>query len=54
LNRDGELTAEEYLDSDLKAGLQQTVKAELERVLTGEETVKEVEELVHDAIDSTL
>jgi len=38
-----EITDEEYLDSDFKAGLQRTVKAELERALTGEETTKEVE-----------
>jgi hypothetical protein len=34
--------------------LQQAVKAELERALSGEETTKEVEELVHDTIDSEL
>ena len=48
LNQDGEITAEEYLDSDFKAGLQRTVKTELERTLSGEETTKEVEETVHE------
>ena len=54
MNRDGEITAEEYLDSDFKADLQQTVKSELERILTGEETTTEVEEAVHAIIDAEL
>ena len=43
---------------DFKAGLQRTVKAELERALSGElsgeETTKEVEETVHEIIDAEL
>src|SRR5439155_12100947 len=54
LNQDGEITTEEYLDSDFKADLERTVKAELERALSGEETAKEVEETVHEIIDAEL
>ena len=54
LNQAGEIAAEEYLDSDFTAGLQRTVKAELERVLIGEESTKEVEETVHEIIDGEL
>jgi len=54
LNQDGEITAEEYLDADFKAGLQRTVKAELERALSGEETTKEVEELAREIIEAEL
>jgi excisionase family DNA binding protein len=54
LKRDGEISSEEYWDSDLRADLQHAVKDKLEADLTGQETTKEVEELVRDIIDNEL
>ena len=54
LKQDGDISPEEYLDSDLRADLEGAVREELESELTGEETAKEVKELVREMIDDEL
>jgi len=51
LKEDEEISSEEYWDSDLRADLARAVKDELEAELIGEETTKEVSELVREIID---
>ena len=54
LKQDGEITAEEYWDSDFKAGLERTLKEGLERGLSGDETTAEVAGLARQTIDAEL
>jgi excisionase family DNA binding protein len=54
LKQDGEITSEEYLDSDFRAALTEAVKSELERELSGDEATQEVKERVHEIVDDEL
>lgn len=54
LKHEGEITSEEYWDSEFRAGLERTVKGELEAMLTGDETTKEIRESVREIIDEEL
>ena len=54
LKQDGEISTEDYWDSALRADLQETVREELESELFGEETTREIENLVHQIIDDEL
>ena len=54
LNRAGEISNEEYRDSEFIASLKEAVKEELESELSGEEEVSEVKELVREIIDDEL
>ncbi|HUZ47385.1 MAG TPA: helix-turn-helix domain-containing protein [Terriglobia bacterium] len=54
LKQDGEISTEDYWDSDLKAELQAAVRNELEAELSGLETTKEAEELAREIIDDEL
>ena len=54
LKERGEITTEEFLDSDFKSDLERTITKELQRELSGEETAKEVKEVVHDFIHGEL
>jgi len=54
LKQDGELSAEDYLDSALRTELEDAVKEELESELSGEETTTEVEELAREIINDEL
>jgi excisionase family DNA binding protein len=54
LKQDGEISAKEYWDSGFSAALQRATREALEAEITGEETTKEVEELVHEIIDEEL
>jgi len=54
LRERGEITTEEFLDSDFKAALERTVKTELQRELSGHETTKEIEGLVHEIVNEEL
>ncbi len=54
LKQDGEISPEEYLDSDFRAELEDAVREELESELSGEETTKEVASLTHEIIDDEL
>ena len=54
LKQEGEITAEEYWDSDFSASLRQAVRDELEQELSGRETTKEIEQLVHEVIADEL
>jgi len=54
LKLDGEISSEDYWDSGLKSDLEETVREELESELSGEETTKEVANLVREIIDDEL
>lgn len=54
LQRQGEISNKELWDSELTADLDRAVEAELKQELTGDETTKEVKELVREAIDGEL
>ena len=54
LHRDGEISAEDYLDSGLAVDLRETVRNELEAELTGGESNKEVRELAREVVDDEL
>lgn len=54
LKQDGEISSEDFWDSDLTADLQEAVREELESELSGEETAKETKELVHEIIEEEL
>lgn len=54
LKRKGEISAEEYWDSDFTADLKEAVQRGLESQLSGDETAKEVRELAREIIDSEL
>ena len=54
LKQDGEISTEEYWDSDLRADLQEAVKEELEAELTGEESSTQVKDLTREIIDDEL
>jgi len=54
LKEDGEITTEEYWDSDFTDGLKRTVREQLERALSGEETATAVDEAVHKIIEAKL
>jgi excisionase family DNA binding protein len=54
LKQDGNISSEEYWDSDLKTDLQEAVREELQSELSGEETSKEVKDLVREIIDDEL
>jgi len=51
LKQDGEISTEDYWDSDLKVDLEETVREELESELSGEETTKEVQAIVREIVD---
>ncbi len=51
LRRDEEIAAEDYLDSEFTADLQQAVQNGLESELTGDETTKEVKQMTRNIID---
>ena len=54
LKQDGEISAEDYWDTDLRADLKDAVREELESELSGEETTKEVQEFARQTIDEEL
>jgi hypothetical protein len=54
LQRDGEITWDEYLDRDLTRQMETAVRRGLESELTGDETIKEVREQVREIIDSEI
>ncbi|HEV2495231.1 MAG TPA: helix-turn-helix domain-containing protein [Terriglobia bacterium] len=54
LKQGGEITAQEYVDSDFTANLRATVQEGLIRELSGEETAGEAIERVHEIIDAAL
>lgn len=54
LKHEGEITSEEYWDSEFRAGLERTLKGELQAKLTGDETTKEIRESVREIIDEEL
>lgn len=54
LKQDGEISTEEYWDSDLRAELEETVKEELESELSGEETRRDAEAMARQIIDEEL
>ena len=54
LNRAGEISNEEYRDSEFTASLKEAVKEELESELSGDEEINEVKELVREIIDDEL
>lgn len=54
LKHEGEITSEEYWDSEFTAGLERTVKGELQAELSGEETASEVSILVRESIDAEI
>lgn len=54
LKEHGEITTEEYLDSDFNAAMERAVKHELEGKLSGEETPQEVEKMVRLIIDEEM
>ena len=54
LKQDGEISSEEFWDSNFGADLQEAVKEELESELTGEESSREVKVLVREIIDDEL
>ena len=51
LKQDGEISTEDYWDSDLRADLEDAVREELDSELSGEETTHEVETMVRQIID---
>jgi hypothetical protein len=51
LKREGEITAEEYWDSEFTADLSESVRRGLQADLSGDETTKEVGELTREIID---
>ena|SRR6266566_8469966 len=50
----GEISSDEYWDSDFTADLRDHVKSELEAELSADETIKEVRDLVREIIDNEL
>ncbi len=54
LERQGEITSDERLDSDFSQHIRTAVRRELETELSGDESNKEVRELVREFIDSEL
>ena len=54
LKRAGEITAEECWDSEFKQHLHTIARRTLETELTGEESNKEIRELVQEIIDAEL
>jgi hypothetical protein len=54
LRRDEEITAEEYLDSEFTADLEEAVRRGLQADMTGDETAKEVRAMAHEIIDAEL
>ena len=54
LKEDGEISTDDYWDSDLRTDLQEAVREELESQLTGEESSKEVKALAQEIIDDEL
>ena len=54
LKQDGEITSEEYLDSEFRAALTEAVKSELERDLSGDEATQKVKALVHEIVNGEL
>jgi hypothetical protein len=49
-----EISAEEYLDSELAADLRDAVRGELETELTGDESATEARELAREIMDGEL
>lgn len=54
LRRDGVISSKEYWDSDFKQDLTEAVKDTLEEELSGEESTKELRELVQEIVDGEL
>jgi len=54
LRREGEIPDEEYWDSDFTTDLRDAVRHELEAELSGDETAKELGELVQEIVDAEL
>jgi uncharacterized protein YecE (DUF72 family) len=54
LNRKGEITNEEYWDSEVAEHFKACVRRELERELTGDESAREVKNRAREIIDSEL
>ena len=54
LKREGEISDDDYWDSDFTADLKDAVRRGLEAELSGDETTQEVKELVHEIIDGDL
>jgi hypothetical protein len=50
----GEISEDDYWDSEFTADLREGVRRELEAELSGHESSKEVRELVHEVIDDQL
>jgi hypothetical protein len=50
LKCEGEISSDEYWDSDFTANLRELVQNELELELSGNETSKQVRELVHEIL----
>ena len=54
LNRKGEITNEEYYDSEVTEHFKACVRRELEQELTGNESAREVKNRTREIIDSEL
>lgn len=54
LKQDGEISSEDYWDSELRRDLEQAVREELQSELTGEETKSEVKDLAREIMDEEL
>lgn len=54
LKKDGEISPEDYLDYELRAYLQEAVRAELESEISGEETAQEVKSMVHEIVEEEI
>jgi hypothetical protein len=54
LKNEGEITVDDYLDSEFEAALAQAVRRGLNAELNGDETTKEVDELVREIVDLEL
>ena len=54
LKQEGDISSEDFWDTDLRTDLEETVREELESELSGEEVTKEVASLVREIIDDEL